>query len=578
MSRLARCIHLTKHDHTSSSEGLCRLFFAFFCVLLAVYEDYRLNPRALLFAMGAFFFISIDKLIPRVGPMIDNPSVHTWDCPLYIFLLCGLPPVIATTTAVFFYEDVGSALHVLWSWGLWKFLLYLIPGALLLIIFNSSMNMSYPFHPNGAPGTLEDDGSKAKAAVAVTLQAGFWTVCLGVYLGEKNLIDWCQVVAFTLLYVGGAGPREIAFYPPRVMNLIARILRKPQLKISEKPWQLPCFLWSTTVMFVILISSTLLYFTTDVAYNRDSKTWRGLEEASLDSQYIPPQPFLLDVVIAHSNGDSVQSIVDLVSNFTKADGVRNQHARVKVYTKDQSLNLTSLTNLTSAYTERLTSQALYNSGGIAATYLHHMLFTWDFLPSQTLFLSTSSPSSFTPTTKARFDDYFVPTIPIHSERYSELVTSFLNLGEYSTCACESCADSTGWRDTFHLIPSMHGAAHDMSECQSVLLTHGNNFAASADRIRGLGRDVWQMLYDALTNPDVAHAWAHDKGKVKGPEGSQEWFGEVDSLENPYLGYTMERLWGVLLQCSDRGIAWRCPDTRRGWRRGGEKSDCSCLRW
>ena len=132
---------------------------------------------------------------------------------------------------------------------------------------------------------------------------------------------------------------------------------------------------------------------------------------------------------------------------------------------------------------------------------------------------------------------------------------------------------------------MWGAARPKSEpCKSVVLTHGNNFVVSADRIRGLGRDVWQMLYDALVNPDLGNAWAHDRKKVKtksneDEKGEGKWmFGEEDSLESPYLGYTIERLWGILLQCSIQEVAWRCPNMLRGWRRGGERADCGCLHW
>ena len=88
-----------------------------------------------------------------------------------------------------------------------------------------------------------------------------------------------------------------------------------------------------------------------------------------------------------------------------------------------------------------------------------------------------------------------------------------------------------------------------------------------------------MLYDALTNINLRDAWAHDAAKIpnlgEGKDG-QEAFGEEDSVMSPYLGYTIERLWAVLLQCESAELAWRCPDVGRGWRRGGERGDCACL--
>lgn len=576
--RLASASRLILLDQTSTRKGLYRVSFAFLCVLLLVYEDYRLNPKGLLFAFVAFLLVSISKLIPRIGLRIEKGLVHTWDCALYVYLLIGIPPMIIMSVAAFRFEDVGSAFHMALSWDSWKLLLSLVPGALLLIIFNSSMNMAAPFSAEGVPAALEDSSSQAATAITTTLQASFWVTCLGVILGEKTFVDWVQALAYAFFYVIGAGPKQIGFYPPRLMNLIARVLRKPQQKISAEPWQLPFFPWITISIFVALVSSSLLYFNVNVAYTRDSKNWTGPKSPFLDSGYVPPQPYLLDIIIAHSDSDPVQSITDLISSFATLEFIQPNHPRVKIYTKDQSLNATGFANYTGSFTGPLTSTVLHNTGGIAATFIHHILYSWDFLPSQTLFLSTSSPDLSH--TKARFNDYFIPTLPVHSTRPSQLVTSFLSLGDYETCHCGSCSDSLGWHDTFHLIPSMWGAARPKSEaCKSVLLTYGNNFVVSADRIRGLGQDVWQMLYDALVNPDTRNSWAHDAEKLPNyREGGKRKFGEEDSLENPYLGYTIERLWGILLQCSSQEVAWRCPNVLRGWRRDGGTGDCGCLHW
>jgi hypothetical protein len=489
--------------------------------------------------------------------------------------------MIITTYAARKFEDVGLALSTAWSWGGWGLLSRLAPGALLFIVFQSSMNEAYPFSMDSAPGILEDVGSQARTAISATLQASFWITCMGAFLGEHNLVDWMQVLSFVLLYVVGAGTRRIGFYPPRLLNLIARVLRKPQQKITTKPWQLPFFLWITISIFVALLSSILLCWSVNVAYARDLKNWTGPEGISLDSVYIPPQPYLFDIVIAHSEGDPLQSISDLIATFATLESVQGNYPQVKIYTKDQTLSATDFSNITGSFTGPLTAVILHNTGSVAATFLHHILYSWDFLASQTLFLSTSSPHLST--TQSRFNSYFIPALPIHSTRIAEPVTSFLNLGDYSTCNCDSCSDSIGWRDTFHLIPSMFGAAHPKAACTSVLLTHGNNFVASADRIRGLGRDVWQMLYDALVNENLRNSWAHGAGKVPartGEDGKEgKWvFGEEDSVQKPYLGYTIERLWGVLLQCSSVEVAWKCPNTGRGWRRGGTEADCECLHW
>ena len=136
---------------------------------------------------------------------------------------------------------------------------------------------------------------------------------------------------------------------------------------------------------------------------------------------------------------------------------------------------------------------------------------------------------------------------------------------------------------------MYGASHTTGSktCSGkrVLLTKGNNFIASAARIRGVKKDVYEMLYGALVYQDVANAWAHDKKKLpvmsKGEEGKGRWkkgeiYGEQDRLERPWLGFTIERLWGTLLQCGGAKHDWTCPGALRGWRRWGTEHDCGCI--
>jgi hypothetical protein len=133
---------------------------------------------------------------------------------------------------------------------------------------------------------------------------------------------------------------------------------------------------------------------------------------------------------------------------------------------------------------------------------------------------------------------------------------------------------------------MFGAVFPASpKCDSVLLTYGNNFVASAARIRGVKREIWQLFYDALVNEDLGNAWAHDKSKLPvrlqgegevGRWGKGGVYERGDSLESPFLGLTVERLWGVLLQCNEARLAWNCPSLWRGSRMGGGKEDCGCI--
>ena len=514
--RLAAFLRLVHCAQPPSRQAFLRVSFAFCCLSLAVYNDYRLNQKGFSFAVASYSLASLAILVNRIGPRIDNGSVHTWDCPLYVYLLTEIPPIMITVFAACKLEDVSMAFWIVWSWGEWGILSRLIPGALLFAIYKCSMNTVYPFSTSW-PGVLEDRSPQARSAVATSLKASFWIASIGVFLGERNVVDWMQVLAFVILYILGVGTRQIGFYPPRLMNWTARVLRNPPQKITAQPWQLPFFLWTTMSIFVALFSSSILYWNVNVAYARDSRNWTGPRTFFLDKAYVPSQAYNVDIVIAHSEGTPVQAISDVISTFATLDSLYHSSTRVKIYTKDQTLSTSAFPNFTGSFagffTGPINATILANTGGITATFLHHILDTWDSFPTQTLFLSTSSPLHLS-TIKHRFENYFIPALPVYSERVAEPVTSFLNLGSYETCDCGSCADTQGWTDTFHLIPSMFGAAHrDSAPCVSVLLTYGNSFVASADRIRGLGRDVWQMLYDALTNPNSRDAWAHDQTKM-----------------------------------------------------------------
>lgn len=339
----------------------------------------------------------------------------------------------------------------------------------------------------------------------------------------------------------------------------------------------------TTIVFAILMSTNTMYWIDTAAYNRNVKSWPGPEKLNVDRMYRPPQLRSFDIIISHSPGDPVESITTLINSYTTIGNVAGFGPRVIVYTKDEALAATTPDQIRGSFAGAVTIQPLANSGGVPATFLHHILYAWEFISQQTLFLSTATNYPLSDK-RARMEDYFQPAgFPLPDALPK---TGFLHLGEQEACWCGECRDSTGWEDTFHLVPSMWAAARPGAPtCESVLVTRGNEFVASSARIRGVKRDVWQLLYDALTNTDVKNGWSHDEKKkpkmLEGESKMGKWaedgvYGIPDSLENPIFRLTVERLWGVLLQCSVPEIAWRCPNLGRGWRTGGNREDCACV--
>lgn len=588
LSRTAYASRLLSQDQSISARKFYKLLFVIFCISPIICFDYRINIRGLAIAFAGFALHSLSGVVAKVGSRSEAKGAKTWDFHLQYYLMAGVAPMIVAWYATSHFENTVAASHRFGMWSITYKLANIGPGVLLYALFNSSMYSAFPFtstvHVGGA---LEEPTEAGIDAVASTLQAAFWTIIVGVLGQEHIFIDWNQITALTLLYVVCVGPPTIGYYPPRLANLFSRIVRRRQLPIHAEPWQFAFFLGGSTLIFATLVSFSTIYWIDTIAYHRNMKTWHGPENLVIDNMYRPKLLQAFDIVIAHSDGDPISSISDLITTFTTHSSISGLNPRVTVYTKDPNFKLTNdaITEVRGDFKGDLSLQTLRPIGGATATMLHHILDAWNVMSIQTLFLSTTSNN---PT-----------TLPLHTQRLSEYFagfayplpdalpkTGFLNLGEQEVCSCSACFDSLGWEDTFHQIPSMWSAARPGSAgCDSVLLTYGNNFIASAARIRGVKKDVWQTLFDGLINDDVSNAWAHKEEKMPvkfaGEEGKGRWaegevYGVQDSVARPWLGLTVERLWAVLLQCSSAEVAWGCPSLEVGTRKGGRAEDCGCI--
>ncbi|PMD37693.1 hypothetical protein L207DRAFT_568614 [Hyaloscypha variabilis F] len=590
--RLAYVCYLLPRGQTISFWRFPRVILVLFGGVLVVYQDYRLDQEALLYALSSFGLFSLSKLFSRIGPKIESRREEPWESFLLVYLLAGIIPLIMSGFATAKLENMVMAGSIAQSWSITYRLFNLGPPVALLAIFGSSINAAYPFiSEEHIGGALEEPSEPAREAVTNTLHSGFWILTIGVLSQEYNFIDWLQVIAFTLIYVVCVGPKHIGYYPPRVLNLILRLFRRRPLPIHAKPWQFPFFLATTTLVFAVLISTNVVHWVDTIAYDRSVATFHTPPSPNLDQIYRPPKVRSFEVVIAHSAGDPIQAITALTSMVQYHGYLNFLQPTINLYSQDAIFNtstaITDLESLKGPFTGQLNITPLPNTGGPTAALLHHILYSWDWLPVQTLFLSTSSITANPPILSQmiqHINQYFTPMgFPLPDALPK---TGFLALGPLEPCSCTSCIDSLGWEDSFHLLASMFGAANkDAKTCETVLLTYGNNFFASAARLRGLDKDVYQLLYDALMKRDTKNSWAHAKEKLPtmkegerrdsgGRWGQGGVYEREDSLEAPWLGKTVERLWGVLLQCSEGRIAWGCAGFGKG-RLGGVREDCGC---
>lgn len=265
--------------------------------------------------------------------------------------------------------------------------------------------------------------------------------------------------------------------------------------------------------------------------------------ALLDRDYVPQLP--VEIVLSMYK-EPVDKVSKLISNLKSMPALSDAH--FTIYIKDSEADNEDIKQRTGA--DRVA--ALPNIGREGETYLNHILNEWSNLARQTFFLQADIHNS---------REFFTHI----NNYYSRIQTGFLSLGWSGTlCNCENCGDRFFWRDNIHFLPQINNRVNPSAACSNCLLSYKGQFIVSAARIRGIDKDIYYSLWQAFVDEK---SWAHQ------PEYLQ---GRPDSMSAPDFGYTMERTWNVLFQCSNNDVAWKCPSLVSGWRIGGDISDCQCF--
>ncbi|KAK5168960.1 uncharacterized protein LTR77_006269 [Saxophila tyrrhenica] len=208
------------------------------------------------------------------------------------------------------------------------------------------------------------------------------------------------------------------------------------------------------------------------------------------------------------------------------------------------------------------ANTLPNVGRETDTYLHHIKTNWDTLANYTMFMQADAHYWASEYTR-RIQDYFVPQ------------TGFLSLGKVGgfCSSCDRCHDRD-WTEEAYMLKDLYGDFNNANECKDILLTYRGQFIASAARLRGNEKETYEKWLNMLRDEQsIVHTAPYTESDTSRKE---------DEMSAPQIGFTLERSWGMMLQCSEKRIAERCPSLLSGLvgpgvlGEGVRVGDCQCL--
>ncbi|KAL5455672.1 hypothetical protein PMIN06_004344 [Paraphaeosphaeria minitans] len=545
-------LSILRNDSRSRLE-VCRIAIATLSCAGILVGEYRLLPQNIETAIPAVLLTGAARALWSMTCRSSRDSIVTTRQANALLSLVGL---LLATVCIFYRGDetmarLGSALE-------YRYLPLLAINLLATAAaLHSGKSFLVPidFAKNDGHG---NNTSNVLSLLAMTGIAGL----LSASKLRRSYTSWPQYAFFALVAVllssrdlgARYRPRWVAMYNAVSSDVDLQSVDSEGISVSqpsedsEATYVAPASGDRKTVLLrivlitVVLPAAWLTYFTLNFSRHIHHDAFEL--QPILDLTYAPQRN--TEIVISMFKEPSDQ-VARLVSVLKAMDNIASD-ARVHIYIKDMNANVEELQQATGA--NEVTS--LPNIGREGETYLKHILGNWDTLARETIFLQAGVHNlrEFHP----RVRDYFIPGR-----------TGMLSLGwSGQVCNCDACGDRFDFWDTTHLFPKISNRINNGSKCDRVLLSYKGQFIASAKRIRGVPKAIYQDLHNAFVNQV---SWAHQEEYLQG---------RPDSMNAPVFGFTMERMWNLLLQCNSMEIAWRCPTLLSGHRIGGNIEDCQCL--
>ncbi|KAI9893147.1 MAG: hypothetical protein M1814_000695 [Vezdaea aestivalis] len=519
-------LHLIESTAFSWREGM-RFLFIFISCFAILYDDYRLTVPGLIFSITAATSAGISKGLHRVHPV--HSSSH---------LLFGVCVVSIGLLGLFYF---GESTHNLLQDATFAMapilLLFLnLAGTTLAILYGKAWLVNIQVDEIIRDEQYLPTSRDNLASLLLVSFVGYRSVSAL----RRSYTSPLQLTAFLVAVSVFDNGRLLDLLRPGCCqprwNTVRGRFAPQRLKLQNQPTDQ--LLRISRVCGTVAVVAWVAFIATNFA---QPFAKQSSPKVLLDQSYIPQ---VETEIVLSAFQEPLESMKFLIGSLRTIPSLST--ASIHIYVKDTDADIGRLKQATEA--NKVTH--LPNIGREGETYLYHIVNNWGSLAGHTIFLQgdVHNPREFFP----RIRDYF-----------DSKKTGMLSLGfAGNVCNCGTCGDRWGWTDA--TIQTLYNDVHPGQSCSKILLSYKGQFIASAKRIRGTPKSVYEGLRDALVDEQ---SWAHKPKYLQGRK---------DSLNAPFLGFTLERAWNLLLQCSDMNVAWKCPTLLSGTRSGGNKGDCQCF--
>ncbi|TVY41369.1 hypothetical protein LSUB1_G003012 [Lachnellula subtilissima] len=508
---------------------------------VVLYNEYRLMVPGLIWGVLGFLFIGLARGLFIIGSersgsdLAIQAKLKAYHGFISMTLLFGM---LFSGISGYFLEHIESIYPT--SSGTISLIVVQISSIVGAIFSGTSLLVYSPISFQDSKARFSNIPLHSTEHI-VSFLSSFLVLLASIYSNPVPVISWIQIAAYLSASFVLAGASGIHAHVVKATDASKELSKSPSSEIRK-----PSGVFSGLVLLAaVILSSGFISFLASTSVNSVNQSL----PSTFDLAYTPERRFDIVVSIYDEDPETVKEMLKAVKGTAM---LKNLKPNVIVYTKDKTADLPKLKETTGANAVEF----LENLGREGATYLHHIVHNWDSLAEQTMFIQAHAHNmrELIP----RIDDYLVPE------------TGMLSLGFTGVqCDCETCGDRWGWEDKYNTIPALYEKIYgdSCSPSTPILLSYKGQFVASARRIRGISKNIYGGLLGMITSKDD---WAHNQKYVGGAR---------DGPDNPYFGFTVERVWGLLMQCATDGrVAAKCPSLLSGMGRGGMVGDCQCLDW